>query len=396
MKTLPTAERRTARSGEVVVKPISEGVFWSYLVASPYASLQQTPQWGRARSGEWDSEMLGWFDDGDHLLGVTAVRHRRLPVLPWTFAYISFGPVIDWERGGVPVLLEALRRHLSTRRVFAVRMVPPLTLHRWGPDAVKTAIQDDGLTSLSQAVPEDTDEVGRRAALALQECGWTRQDQAEVEESQPLYNVWLPLGDVTEDDLRARMNSSWRRNIRLAARHGVEIVEGTRDDLPAVKAMYDDTAERLGFGSHPLEFFESIWDAFSEDFPGTFRLHLARHEGEAISTIATVQTGGRAQAIIIANSSHKRQLKASNALYDAVVRQARADGAEFYDFGGVGGSVEEGTADAGLLRFKSSMGGVTQEYLGSWDLPLNRPLHLGFTVLLPLYARLRSWIGRLA
>lgn len=392
MRTI--AENSAARHDGVVVKPIDDDAFTAFLVTSPYASFQQTPQWGRARSGDWETEMLGWFDSRDRLLGATAVRHRKLPGLPWTFAYISFGPVIDWAHGDVPGLLKALRKHLRATRVFGARMVPPLTLHHWGPDSVRAAMQDEGMTNLSQVPADGTDEVGQQAVISLQQLGWKRVDQAKVEDNQSLYNVWLPLGGFTEENVRARMNSSWRRNIRLAERNGVEVVEGTRDDLPAVKRMYDETAERLGFGTHPLEFFESIWEAFSEGFPGEFRLHLARHEGEAISAIATVQTGGRAQTVVIANSSHKRQLKASNAIYDAVVRQARTDGAEFYDFGGVGGSLEVDSADAGLLRFKSSMGGVTQEYLGTWDLPLITPLYVGFMVLMPLRARVADLVGR--
>lgn len=391
-----SADRGTAGHDGVVVRTIDEDAFWEFLVASPYANFQQTPHWGRARAGVWQTQTLGWFDSSDRLVGVCAVRRRRLPVLPWTFAYIPFGPVIDWEHGDVHALLTALREHLRATRVFAARMIPPLTLHHWDPDTIKAAMQDDDVSTLAQVVPDGTDEVGERATITLQQSGWRRVDQAQVEESQALYNVWLPLGAVTEADVRARMNSAWRRNIRLAERNGVEVVEGTRDDLPAVKQMYDETAERLGFGTHPLEFFEAMWDAFSEGFPGAFRLHLACHDGEPISAIATVQTGGRAQTIFIANSSHKRQLKASNAVYDAVVRQALADGAEFYDFGGVGGSLAADTADAGLLRFKASMGGVTQEYLGAWDLPLIPPLHLGFTVLLPLLPRLHAWTRRIA
>jgi lipid II:glycine glycyltransferase (peptidoglycan interpeptide bridge formation enzyme) len=390
------AETSTAGHDGVVLRTIDEDTFWQFLAASPYATFQQTPQWGRARGAVWRSQLLGWFDGGGRLVGVCAVRSRRLPALPWSFAYIPFGPIIDWERGDVAALLASLREHLRATGAFGARMIPPLTLHHWDPDSIKAAMQDDHVTSLAQVVPDGTDEVGRKAAIALAQGGWTRVEQAEVDESQALYNVWLPLGAVTEETVRARMNSAWRRNIRLAERNGVEVVEGTRDDLPAVKRMYDETAERLGFATHPLEFFEAMWEAFSEDFPGRFRLHLARHDGEPISAIATVQTGRRAQTVLIANSSHKRQLKASNAIYDAVVRQALADGADLYDFGGVGGSLVVDSADAGLLRFKASMGGITQEYLGTWDLPLIPPLYFCFRHLLPLASSLRARTRRIA
>lgn len=392
-----TRFRRTDEPGaeydvrtEYSVRKLDEHTFSTHLHRAPAASFQQSPQWVRARCTEWDSELLGVFDREDELVGLAAVRLRRLPVGPWKLAYVSHGPLIDWEDGDVPGILGALGEHLRAARVFAIRMVPPLSVHRWGSDPIREAIQDESFTALSQLPPDEVDEVGRRTMVTLAQLGWTRQVQEKVEDSQSVYNVWLPLEGVDQSEIRSLASSSFRRNVRAAERKGVEIVEATRADLPEVKRLYDETSGRHGFSTFSLEFLEALWDSFTARFPGRFHILLAIHEGDVLSVMGTVQTGRRAQAVLIANGEQKRQLKASNLAYDAAIHRAHADGALLYDFGGVGGSLDAETADAGLLRYKASVGGVTHEYLGTWDLPLNPFLYRAFTTLLPLYEQLRA------
>lgn len=261
----------------------------------------------------------------------------------------------------------------------------------WDPEPIRAAIQDEAHLALSQLPPDEIDETGRRTMIALDQLGWIRQDQEKVEDAQSVYNVWVPLDAVEESEIRGLASGSFRRNVRGAERKGVEIVEATKADLPEVKRLYDDSSAKHRFAAFSLEFLESMWDSFTDEFPGKFHVLLAVHEGDVLSVMGTVQTGRRAQAVLIANSDEKRQLKASNLAYDAALHRAYADGAVLYDLGGVGGSLDAETADAGLLRYKASAGGVACEYLGTWDLPLNPVMYRAFTTLLPLYGRLRTW-----
>lgn len=376
---------------EYTVRRIDERTFSAHLHRSSTGSFQQTPHWVRARGTDWDSELLGVFDRQGELVGIAAVRLRGLPVGPWKLAYINQGPVMDWEDGDVPGVLGALSAHLRDAKAFAIRIVPPLTVHRWDPEPIRAAIQDEACQALSQLPPDEIDETGRRTMITLDQLGWIRQDQEKVEDAQSVYNVWVPLEGVEESEIRGLASGSFRRNVRGAERKGVEIVEAARADLPEVKRLYDETSAKHGFATFSLEFLEAMWDSFTDGFPGRFHVLLAVHEGDVLSVMGTVQTGRRAQAVLIANSDEKRQLKASNLAYDAAFHRAHADGAVLYDLGGVGGSLDAETADAGLLRYKASAGGVTYEYLGTWDLPLNPVLYRAFTTLLPLYGRLRTW-----
>lgn len=50
-------------------------------------------------------------------------------------------------------------------------------------------------------------------------------------------------------------------------------------------------------------------------------------------------------------------------------------GAAVYDLRGITDTLEDSNHLLGLLRFKVGTGGEAAEYLGEWDLPLNRLLH---------------------
>ena len=60
MDAMGSAPSRTTRTA---VREIDETTYWGYLRTSPYAGFQQSPEWGRARSGDWRPELVGWYDD---------------------------------------------------------------------------------------------------------------------------------------------------------------------------------------------------------------------------------------------------------------------------------------------------------------------------------------------
>ncbi|WP_197466602.1 peptidoglycan bridge formation glycyltransferase FemA/FemB family protein [Brachybacterium sp. sponge] len=382
-RDLPAHPRTTVRG-------IDEDAYWEYLGSSAHAGYQQSPQWGRARSGDWDPELVGWYDLDDRLVGVALLRSRSLPVVHRRFAMMAQGPVIDWEHGDLPDLLAALEAYARGRGIFALVVVPSLALRAWGPTAVKAALADPEVTKWSQVTSDREDPVGHRAVQALAAAGWHRLPQdGMLDASQPLFTFWIPLGGRTEEEVLAGMTRAWRKNIRKAEREGVVVIDGTREDLPTVQRLYAETAARQGFSAQPLEYFESMWDALAGDQPGTFHLHLALHEGDVLAANGTARAGGHAQGVFAARGDLRRQLKAANALYAEIIHGAIAEGADQLDIGGVAETLEADGPEAGLLVFKADMGGEVREGIGGWELVLSPLLHAGFTRLLPLYGRIR-------
>lgn len=398
--TGPITARSAARTRRPValVRRIEAVDFCAFLRTSPFAGYQQTPAWAWVRRDEWSFELLGLFDTEDDLVGIALVRHRDLPLLPWRLSYIPEGPLLDWAGEDVAEHLRALSEYLRSRGTFTLIISPPLSVRRWDASTVKQALAAQHPTEWADLAPDDTDATGLRAAFLLERAGWSRVSEGgRFGDSQPLYNCWLSLSGRTEDEVLARMSRAWRKNLRRAERDGVEVLDGTRADLPEVHRLHLETVERLGLQAQSLSYFENLWDAMASGGPGRFHMVIARHEGELISAYATSTVGRRAQGIFSVSSSHKRDLKGSNAVYRGIIAHALADGAEYFDIGGVADSLAESAAESGVLRYKIELGCEAREYVGGWELPLIAPMHRAFGALLPLYARLsqlRADLGR--
>ncbi|MET0820009.1 MAG: peptidoglycan bridge formation glycyltransferase FemA/FemB family protein, partial [Aeromicrobium sp.] len=163
------------------------------------------------------------------------------------------------------------------------------------------------------------------------------------------------------------------------AKAGVEVTPGTRDDLPEFHRVYAETAERDHFTPRPLSYFERMWDALSAEEPDRLVLFLARHEGDLVAATTMVRVGEHAWYSYGASTTEKRDVRGSNAIQWQMIRDALAAGATTYDMRGITETLDPDDSHVGLIQFKVGTGGEAVEYLGEWDLPLNRALHAGFT-----------------
>ncbi|MDN5773000.1 MAG: aminoacyltransferase [Brevibacterium aurantiacum] len=380
------------------LRTVSSAAFWHFIDRASTHSrhtvgYQQTPEWAAARGASWDPELLGWFDAEGVMRAGAVIRYRKLPGLDRRFAFVPQGPVADWSADDIDDLLTPLRSYLSSRRVFAVRITPPISLRRWNASTIRTGLSTPGVTKLSDLPPDRLEHSAIDVVSSLKRFGWRQApNDAATDASQPNFNFWLDLAGGDEDVVLASMTKAWRKNIRKSERAGVEVSLGTHGDLAHVHRLYAQTAQRNGFSPQPMEYFETMWSSLGETFPGRFSMHLARHEGAVIAASGTAQVGSRAQGIFAATGTDRPQAKPSNAVYWAIIRRAIADGAEVFDIGGVDDTLDEADPASGLVRFKADMGADAQEYIGAWDLPLQPLLYAAFTKLLPLYTRLNTRI----
>jgi lipid II:glycine glycyltransferase (peptidoglycan interpeptide bridge formation enzyme) len=360
----------------VSVRTISTGEHLAHLQALDSASFLQTPAWAKVKP-EWRPESLGFFA-GDHRIGVGLVLHRRLPRLKKTLAYLPEGPVLDWSRADLSDQLAAMTKHLQAGGAFAVRMGPAVITRRWGATTLKAAIADEALTRLGDVPADSEDPAGIRVEKLLRDAGWIHQaGEGGFTAGQPQYNFQLPLGG-TEEDLLKGMNQQWRRNIKKAAKEGVEVTRGGREDLAAFHGIYVETAGRDSFTPRPRAYFETMFDALNAEDPDRMRLYLARHDGDLVAATTMVRVGTHAWYSYGASTTAKRDVRGSNAIQWQMIRDALAAGATVYDLRGITDTLDSDDPHLGLIQFKVGTGGEAVEYAGEWDLPLSRVLYKAF------------------
>jgi lipid II:glycine glycyltransferase (peptidoglycan interpeptide bridge formation enzyme) len=359
------------------VRTIGESEHLDFLRSRRSASFLQTPAWGRVKS-EWRRESLGWFRD-EELVGAGLVLYRQLPKVKRYLAYLPEGPVVDWESGRLADWLAPMTAHLKAAGAFGVRMGPPVVTRRWSAAQVKDGIADPGVRRLGDVPPAERSTHGARVVSQLTELGWRLQATEDgFAAGQPQYNFQIPLAGRTEDDVLKGMNQLWRRNIKKAAKEGVDVSVGDGDDLKLFHDLYVHTAERDHFTPRPFSYFRTMYDALSAEDPDRIRLWLARHDGDLVAGTIAIRVGGHAWYSYGASSTEKREVRGSNAVQWAMIRDALAAGADVYDLRGITDTLDADDPHVGLIQFKVGTGGEAVEYAGEWDLPLNRVLYKAF------------------
>lgn len=367
------------------VRTISTAEHVAFNASRPSVSFLQTPAWAEVKS-EWRSESLGWFDDAGELVGAGLVLHRSLPylsrvrALDRTLAYLPEGPAIDWASDDLESWLRPMAAHLKKGGAFAVRVGGPAVARRWSAATIKDAIADPAVTRLSDVKPDELNAATTRAHTQLRHLGWLppKSDDGGFAAGQPRWVFQLPLAGKDEDQLLKGMNQLWRRNIKKAAKAGVEVTVGTPDDLPEFHRIYRETAERDHFNPRPLAYFQTMFRALLAEDPDRIRLYLARHEGDLVAATTWVRVGDHVWYGYGASTTTKREVRGSNAVQWQMIKDAKAAGASVYDLRGITDTVDADDPHVGLIQFKTGTGGEAVEYLGEWDLPLNRPLYKAF------------------
>jgi vancomycin resistance protein VanK len=346
-------------------------------------SFLQTPAWGRVKT-EWRGESLGWYD-GRQLVGAGLVLHRPVPRLErFTLAYLPEGPAIDWT-GEIDAWLDPLAAYLKAHGAFAIRLGPPVRTNTWSAVQVKEGIADPGIKRLTEMPSQRADPVGDRVTSQLRDAGWLPQSPEDgFGAGQPQFKYEIPLAGRTEDDLLRGMNQLWRRNIKKAAKEGVEVTVG--EDLKAFHDLYLHTAERDCFTPRPMRYFETMFAVMSAEDPERIRLYLARHQGALVAATILVRVGAHAWYSYGASSTEKREVRGSNACQWAMIRDSLTAGCDVYDLRGITPTLDADDPHVGLIQFKVGTGGQAVRYAGEWDLPLQPMVYRAFD----LYMRRRG------
>jgi lipid II:glycine glycyltransferase (peptidoglycan interpeptide bridge formation enzyme) len=401
--------------GRLAVRTITRQEHEQFVLSRPSVSFLQVPAWAAVKPG-WGSESIGWTGADGRLVGAALVLYRRVPRIGRSLAYLPEGPVIDWGSPDLAAWLRPMVEHLRARGAFAVRIGPPVERRWWGAPGLRSALSRSYVTSLYDVVPDGVNMTAAAAADQLRQLGWrpagedpqetgSRGGSKGFTAGQPQYVFQVPLAGRPLPEVFASLAPQWRRNIRTAERLGVEVVEGGLADLDAFHELYVQTAARDGFTPRPREYFPLMWHALRAespsansplqhahepapgpgDGPGTsgshpapvsdLRLYLARHQGTTLAASIVIQVGDHVWYSYGASADHDRRLKPSNALQWRMLADAVERDASVYDLRGIGSTLDPEHPLFGLTRFKLGSGGRAVEYVGEWELPINRVLH---------------------
>ncbi|HEY3781694.1 MAG TPA: peptidoglycan bridge formation glycyltransferase FemA/FemB family protein [Fimbriimonadaceae bacterium] len=195
--------------------------------------------------------------------------------------------------------------------------------------------------------------------------GWLRNWARGPVDLTPDHTLYVYLQDSLEE-IQTRMKPKARYNLRVSAKHGVEVVSAK-----IVEAVFDfytlfqETAARNGFYAEPIGFF---LDLAATHFPnGSAEILFATYKGEPIAAIWVIYFGRRATYLYGGSSSLNRPMMPNFALHWQVILNAKTRGCKEYDLYGYDPFGRTDHLYAGITRFKTQWGGTRQSRMGARD-----------------------------
>ena len=275
--------------------------------------------------------------------------------------------------------------HLRSQGAFGIRIGPPVVTRRWSAAQVKEGIADESVHSLTACRPPSAARSAPASSPSSARLGWRPQSvEGGFAAGQPQYNFWIPLVDAegnprSEDDVLKGMNQQWRRNIKKAAKAGVEVEHGDgrgpqglpRALRPHRRAATTSrrarcaTSRRCSRRSAPR----------SPTGSGSTSPATRATWSPARSGSGSARTRGTPTAPPPPRSATSAAPTRSSG---QMIRDSLAAGAHVYDLRGITDTLDSDDSHVGLIQFKVGTGGEAVEYAGEWDLPLNKAIYKAF------------------
>ena len=247
-----------------------EDAEWDTFVTDhPQGSLLQTTAWTQLKNNfGWSSQRIWLRKDGQLMAGAQIlIKTAFLGIV--RVGYIPHGPLVNWEDAEqVEVLFHQMDLAAYERRLGFIKMEPFI----W---------QTDPTAKAWTAVTNQFDLVTKTDTI------------------QPANTAVIDLRP-TFDDIMAAMKSKTRYNIRLSARKGVVVRQGTVADLPAFNHLMRLTSQRDGFGVHDPQYYQRAYEVFS---PDKVALFIAEYEERPLAAIMVFAFGQRAAYLYGASSN---------------------------------------------------------------------------------------------
>ena len=309
-----------------------EKEYKDFIESHDRCNFQQAIEWGNVKES-WINEVVLSKDENGKINGAISVLIRKIPIFG-NFMYVSRGPICNiHDEKVLRELTDGLKELAKKYKAFTLRMEPDIKS------------EDEEFKNLIKKLGFKINDTGKKFSDGV----------------QPRYVFRLDLKGKTEEEIFAEFHQKTRYNVRLAGKKGVEIREGTKEDLKDFHKIMVVTGKRDNFMIRPLEYFEKMYDCLA---PNHLKLMMAYYEGKPVSGILDIIYGNKVWYLYGASSNEHRNLMPNYLLQWEMIKYSIENGKDMYDFRGVTGIVDEKDPHYGLYRFKKGFNAEFTEFVG--------------------------------
>jgi lipid II:glycine glycyltransferase (peptidoglycan interpeptide bridge formation enzyme) len=294
------------------------------------ASIYQAWSYGAVRWGEKNLSHLILKRD-DQILGLAQAAIRSVPLFKAGIAYVPWGPI--WRRKDeetdprvFQILVGGLKEEYAGRRKLQLRIAPNVV---------------------------DADAPGFREFL----------DHEEFRPSGKIYRTLVLDLKPSLMDLRKGLDQKWRNQLNRSEKNGLQIVEGTSDELYAsFRRLYEEMVARKGFETFvDVDEFGRI-QAELED-ASKMMVMLCLVDNEPVAGLVGSAIGDTGIYLLGATNDAGMKAKGSNLLQWRFIEWLKERDCRWYDLGGI-----DPEGNPGVYHFKSGVSHNSVHHVGQFEI----------------------------
>lgn len=386
---------------------IGENEYRAFLAENAYHSFMQLPEWSQVKDN-WDKTLCGIYD-GEKLSGGALLLIRKLP-LGKCIIYSPHGFVINYsDTEKLKAFTEGLKKYAKSINAISVKFDPFVPGRKF-----------EGQSSMPDFGNDFDETIKNLTALGFIHHGFGKE---MGDYFQPRFNMAIPLfdenGAIDKKALLKTFSKGARSYIGNYHKNRGVYFECSRSlsDLPEFVRLLSFTEQRQSIHLRNEEYFRKIMTAYGDRARLYFaKIHLPTYieylqksidkgenaeKNQALKNEAQAVLASRGDTVALSTGliilpREEEKIKIAEYLYagadtsvfpnlstpNGVVYTSACDaldlGCDYYNLGGIDGDFK-----SPLAIFKKKFSPHIFEFVGEFDLVIDKLFYFGFEKLLP-------------
>ena len=394
----------------MIIQKISNQEYEDFVSKSDLKSFYQSIEWMQEKEAEGrNCELVGLFDN-DTLVGASLVMYLKV-MKRYYIAYASRGFIYDYR--DIPAFKKALIDYFDKKTTVMVKIDPPVILATYDKD-------------LNRTVNEESNKLIEE----LKNNGFIHFGFNMAAEAYQFRFVHRLTLKTSFEEQMQEMSKSTKKNMELAAFRGAKIKE--TDDLDEVLKCFQYTIDRKEIKGFSRKFYENLIKYYGDnckmylvyvdkqEYLSNLKDKINDLEQEQLALnkeMERVNVGNKLttkrEQIMKSITKYQEELKESKhvedgakiasmltitkydevvsltsgmnndyrlfcpkyLMYPEMIKDAINNGLKYVNFLGVKNILDPNDKDHGVYEVKRGFGGETIEYIGEFDLPINKRLY---------------------
>ena len=410
------------------IEDIKKEEFDKFIKNNKKSHFLQSYAWGEfcQKSKGFKAYYVG-MKDGKKLVAATLLLQKKL-YLGYSYFYAPRGYILDFDNQEIlEEFTNLIKKFAKEKKAIFVKIDPDIKRHDIDLDG---NIMNEG--NNNYALIENLKKLGYK------HLGFNQN----FERSQPRYTFRLNLTPSIEE-ITNHFHNSTKKIMKKGNPFELEILRDEDANIDEFYLTMKETAKRENIACFSKEYYENFYKVLhkynqsnlyevrvdikklkdiyhkqikelennsktikSENKLQEYKNQIQKIEKElsrlddikedkiVLSSIITAKYGNKVWTIHGGNNSVLRELNANYLIYYEIIKDAKKEGYEYIDFFGTTGNPAPNNPVYGIHLFKKRLNGEYMEFIGEFDLVINKFLYTVFNGLIPTYRKLVKFIQR--